>query len=611
MSVKKKEKYKKKVSVQQPQSNLVVKKNEYTSKDHFYIYLIIFLFSFLLYGNTISHEYALDDCLMISENKFTLSGIHGIKDIMFYDTCKGFSENLQGSTTGGRYRPLSLVTFAIECEFFGKNPLVGHIDNMLLYILSGIFIFLVLKRILKKFPFSNPYLSIPFISTILFLAHPIHTEVVANIKSRDEILAFLFALMTIYFLYKYIDLKKTYFLLISALTFFLSLLSKEIAIVYTIIFPLILYFFSEMKIKKILQLCIPLFIVAVLFIILRQVVLQQATIEVVKSNDLVNNSFAQMNNSQKYATIIYTLGLYLKLMFFPHPLTYDYYPYHIPIMEWVNFKVILSLIVYLLLIFVALKGLKEKKFISFCLLIYLIPFSLTSNILFPVGVFMGERLLYTSSLGFVMFMAYLMIVKPTPFFKRLFYQPLIFLIPLLALYSFKTFNRNKAWKNDFVLYETDVKTSSNSTHSNHSYGKALFVIADTIKDKSKQGDKIDSASMYLERSFKLNPNDQNVNYLLGKIYGKYKNDLNKSIYYLNNAMNLNPDHIDSYNDLGIAYAMSGQFNKAIEIFENGLKKAPENKDLLTNISITYNNLGNKIKFEEYQNKLKLISAKKK
>ena len=45
------------------------------------VFLIIFLFSFLLYGNTLTHDYALDDAIVITQNQFTKKGIDGIKEI--------------------------------------------------------------------------------------------------------------------------------------------------------------------------------------------------------------------------------------------------------------------------------------------------------------------------------------------------------------------------------------------------------------------------------------------------------------------------------------------------------------------------------------------------
>jgi len=76
--------------------------------------IIIFLIGFGLYANTLSHDYTLDDKIVITENEFTKSGFAGIPDILTTDVFVGFYGVDKNLVTGKRYRPLSLVTFAIE-----------------------------------------------------------------------------------------------------------------------------------------------------------------------------------------------------------------------------------------------------------------------------------------------------------------------------------------------------------------------------------------------------------------------------------------------------------------------------------------------------------------
>ncbi|MDD5570010.1 MAG: tetratricopeptide repeat protein [Bacteroidales bacterium] len=588
-----------------------IKAEKNTTINKFYLYGIIILFSFILYGTTISYDYALDDAIVITENKFTQKGIDGIKDIFSYDSFKGNNENLLNAVSGGRYRPLSIATFAVEYEFFGKNPHISHFINVLLYSLTCLLIFILFSKLLEKFPRQKWYSTIPFIATILFIAHPIHTEVVANIKSRDEIFSLLFSLLTFWFLWKYLDTKKIIHLLFSSFLFFLALISKEIAVVFIVIFPLSFYFFTNHSLKKTIFSLIPLFIIIIVFIILRQMIISKTGTSIVNTRDIMNNSFGAMNFSQKYATIAYTLGLYVKLLFYPHPLTWDYYPYHISIMEWSNFAVLFSLLIYLILLFFAFKGLKSKNFFSYCIFLYLIPLSLTSNIVFPVGAFMCERFLYAASLGFTLIIAYLMVVKPNNFFKIVFSMPYLFLVPVLFLYSFKTITRNQAWKNSAVLIETDVITSFKSAKSNASYGNDLYNKAEKCKDANEKAKFYELALQYCDNAFKINPNIQNVNFILGTIYGRYKNDLNKSIYYLNNAMNLDLNNFESYNNLGTAYGMAKQYDKAIETFERGLKISPENISIMSNLALTYQIVGKTDKAEEYLKKSKEIQGKQK
>ena len=79
--------------------------------------------------------------------------------------------------------------FALEWEFFPNNPQVGHLINILLYGLTGWLLFIVLLNL-----FGRDKIAFVFFATILFIAHPIHTEVVNNIKGRDGIVVFLFLL---------------------------------------------------------------------------------------------------------------------------------------------------------------------------------------------------------------------------------------------------------------------------------------------------------------------------------------------------------------------------------------------------------------------------------
>jgi protein O-mannosyl-transferase len=628
------------------------------SINKFYIYGIIIFFSFILYGNTFFYDYALDDAYVITDNKYTQEGIRGIKDIFSYDSFKGYKDNILNTVSGGRYRPLSIATFAIEYEFFGNNPHLSHFFNVLFYALTCLIIFVLLSKLLDKYPHKKWYITIPFIATILFIAHPVHTEVVANIKSRDEIFSLLFSLLTLWFMWKYLDSKKLSFLIYSCVLFSLALFSKESSLVFIAIIPLTFYYFTNHSPKKIILSSVPLVIILIAFMILRMIVIARTGSSVVQTKDLMVHSFFDMNIMQKYATITYSLGLYVKLLIFPHPLTWDYYPYHITTMEWTNISVLLSFGIYLFLIYIAFKGLKHKNYFSWGIFIFLISISITSNILFPIGAFMCERFLFAASLGFTMIIAYLIVVKPGNYLKNLFSKPYILLIPLLALYSLKTITRNKAWKNSFTLFETDVITSSNSAKSNACYADELYHKAEKCKDINEQDNyyrsalrycekafiinpnsqsvksldlygnilynKADSsfdrsekaryyelAFQYCEAAFKINPNRQKANFVLGNIYGKYKNDLNKSIYYLNNAMNLAPNDVESYNNLGIAYGIAKEYDKALEIFEKALKIAPHDTNVLNNLAIAYTIMGKTDKAKEFSSEARKVKEMEK
>ncbi len=115
------------------------------------VYFLLLIISFILYGNTLQHQYALDDAIVITENDFVKQGVSGIPDILTTDVFTGFFGVKKNLVEGGRYRPLSLVSFAIEYELFGEEPFVSHLINILLYALSGMLLFsLLLMKYLRK-----------------------------------------------------------------------------------------------------------------------------------------------------------------------------------------------------------------------------------------------------------------------------------------------------------------------------------------------------------------------------------------------------------------------------------------------------------------------------
>jgi len=202
--------------------------------------LILFLFTFVLYSNTILNDYNLDDELVTRKHPLTSQGIKAIPDILT-------SPYFKMGGTAYEYRPVVLISFALEHQFLGESPLVSHFFNVLLYALSILLLFLTLKKLFHAYN-----VLLPFAITLLFAAHPLHTEVVASIKNRDEILAFLFAILSLFTAIHFIEKSKAKYLIISFTTFILALLSKSSIIPFALIIPMSLFFFTRASNRQIL-----------------------------------------------------------------------------------------------------------------------------------------------------------------------------------------------------------------------------------------------------------------------------------------------------------------------------------------------------------------------
>jgi tetratricopeptide (TPR) repeat protein len=520
--------------------------------------IIIILFAIAIYANTLGHQYALDDKMVYWKNEFVQNGANGIKDILSYDTMAGMFGKDSKEIEGGRYRPLSLITFALEVEFFGnKNsdniftvaPWISHLINIFLYCISLLTLFTALKKLFKNYSPKYKYLNIPFIAVMLFAAHPLHTEVIANIKGRDEILAFLFSFAALNSIINYFDKGKKLELAYSCIFILLGAMSKEVAITFLAVIPISIYFFRDkQKASKYIITIVSLLVGISTYLIIREVVIGgQIGIEV---SELMNNPFLEMSVSHKYATIVFTLLIYLKLLIFPHPLTWDYYPYHIPIMEWSDWRVILSLAIHLILIGIAIYGFKRKTIYSYAIIIYAATLSITSNMFFNIGAFMSERFLFMSLLGFCIIIAYLISEKLSKKIKdpkKYAQLGTAICIAILLAYSVKTIIRNKAWENSYTLFKHDVKISTNSAKSNSSYAGELYTMAEKAnaeKDTATGNSYLTEAVPYFEKALKINPKYIEAMIRLGHIHYIVRGDYKTMFQYYIKVLEINPFDAD-------------------------------------------------------------------
>jgi len=158
---------------------------------------LIALLGFGLYANTLGHDFALDDFSAIKENRIVKKGLKEMTTLWTTHYRYGY-----WNSAGELYRPLPLTMFAAEWQMSPDNPFIHHFVNIFLYALTGWLLFLTLFKIFRK------RWLLALLGTAFFIAHPVHTEIVANIKSRDEILAFLFFVVSLNWIWSYVQKDK-------------------------------------------------------------------------------------------------------------------------------------------------------------------------------------------------------------------------------------------------------------------------------------------------------------------------------------------------------------------------------------------------------------------
>lgn len=508
------------------------------AKMPYYIELVaLALLSLLIYVQSVRYDYALDDTMVIVKNDFTQRGIDGIGDIFKYESFRGYFKEKKDLLEGDRYRPLSIASFALEQSLFGvpldtfarKNPTLStaheadrtkaentlkplrHAVNIALYVLS---VFLLWYFLRFLFPTSERlFLNVPFLTAAFFVAHPLHVEVVANIKGRDEILAFLGEILCLIFSFKYLITPQKKYLLGSFLAIFLGILSKESVITFLAIVPLTVWFFAD-KIRPsqqiaskstLLALTLPVFLGIVGYLLLRVNAIGYL-LDTKTVTNVMNNPFAEMPYADRLATVFYTLLLYLKLHIFPHPLTHDYYPYQIPHLTWGDARAWAGLVTHIGLVAVILRGWQKRTIWAYAAAFYLLTLSIVSNIVVNVGTFMNERFVYHASLGFCLAFAYFIV-----FILGKKSEKWASILAVVAIFGFsvRSFVRVPAWRSSTTLNQTAIAHSPNSARAQLFYGISIWENEYVPKMKTatllEKKEMLDKMRPYFDRALQIVP----------------------------------------------------------------------------------------------------------
>lgn len=567
---------------------------------------LIGIVSAFVYLNTIKHGFVLDDLAVIEQNKFVTSGIAGIPKILSTFYWEGYWD-----ANAGLYRPLSLILFAIEWSISPNNPAIHHFVNVVLFCLTTILLFKLLRKIFSEFP-----LWIPFIITLLFAVHPIHTEVVANIKSRDEILCFLLFVSTFLQLLK--DKKSIKSTVLLAFTFFLCLLSKEAGVLFIPILGLYFLLIKKEAIKQILVRLLPLIAVSFVWITIHQAVIHAAKTPPI-TYTYHDNSLVACEGSSQVATGITILGKYMEKTVAPVNLNYDYSYSEIACSTFSSISVIVTLLVVVSLVFVGFIFRKKNPFLLFGILFFLISISLVTNVFFLIGATFAERLLYAPVLGIIILvvMGIYQVLKESQ--RLTFLNPgVLGLLAVSLVFISGTVTRNQDWESNQALFASSVRVKTNSSriYSNHAimlmntettdsmqkqkltYDAIHYFDRAVVLDSGNVDAKINIAVCY----YRTNQFKQSVKYSESAIVSNPKNlylylNLADAYYKLNDKNNAEKNYqkgltsdaavAGTFERLGMIYFERKQYDKAIAVFKKGIKRFPDFENLKMNLGNCY------------------------
>ncbi|MCB0395875.1 MAG: tetratricopeptide repeat protein [Flavobacteriales bacterium] len=482
---------------------------------------LIFLAAVIPYFITLWNGYVLDDDLFILKNRYVQQGVTSIPDLL----TTNFSHGADGFNDG-LYRPLAPITWAIDHSIAGNNAWFGHAMNILIYGTICVLLYLLLGEMM-----GDRNTQMTMIVALLYAVHPIHTEAVANIKGRDELLAMLFFLMASRAALQYATSSRWTTLLLCVGYFGLAFLSKESAVTAIAVIPLLVFVSKPVSPIRTWRLTFALTLAGVLLFLWR--------FHVIHSMDrtvdggivsLLNNSVVGADGlSGRLASAMWLQCHYIGLLIWPFNLSHDYSYNQIPAVDWGFWPLWLAAPVLATLIGWAVLDMRKRGVGGYAILFYFVTISVVANLFFLIGATLAERFLFMPSLGFCLLVGWLVSRKPNiP-------APLRALgVLVLVVWGVQTGMRAQTWKDNMTLFGTDVKHTPESARVQYNYGTELYRVG-----VQHQGEEV----------------------------LKYNRD---AVEHLSHAVNIYPAYLDAWSNLGISYMMLSEFDSSLACFQKVL-----------------------------------------
>ena len=412
------------------------------------IYCISFSLFLFFFGHTLDYGRTYDDFALV--DRFTKSpGDAKLISSFFYAKF--------------HFYPVYFLTheldnfFTFLLNFNGieiLNSKIAKFTNIFLHVTNSYLVYLLIKKIFKIEHNLRSNIFI-FLSSLIFLFHPITSQIIFNITTRNESLALFFGLLTFIYCISNVQNKRIINYFFISLLFFLSLCSKLMTIYLAGLIPLTIFLlnFHQMNLrenfKKNFDIFILLCVTFIVYYYLRTVFTEK-------------NSLSFYGN---FADLLFyfltSLKFYLIGLFFPYEHIYVYAT---------NYDLGLSIIVFILFLIYTILAFYlffKKKDPILIISVFWIIASLTLPVMFgmiekgfPLISNLAERYQYSSVVSISLLLAWVF----SKFFNHLYKKTLILSFYFLVLISsiFVLSDRSKVYTNNTVFMTlTDENSPKN------------------------------------------------------------------------------------------------------------------------------------------------------
>lgn len=540
----------------------------------FLIFFFISLINFLLYFHTLEYDFtSLDDYDLILNKHHILSKPENIPLI--------FKTNFFMSENGSYYRPLVSISFMIDTLIGGKNPFVFHLSNLVYHIIASFLLCLLLRNFgvdrLKSLMWS-----------LLFAVHPALVQAVVWIPGRNDSLLFIFVALVFISINSFLkinSIKRFYYLILTSVSFLLSLLTKEnsFVVIVLILFYLTMTNREELNSQSLIFLSLSLIVPVLIYAILRS----NASTAVPEIEQLTLNA------------VDYLKGFinYLGKIFLPFNLSV------LTLLE--NIDLIYGVYAILIIIILASKGFINKKIFLFGWLWFILFLLSGMTGLTGFTNFLEHRL-YVPMFGLIISLNQLKLLENL----NMKFQMIMF-TAVLAVFSYLNINHSKNFENPLIFYKSAVASAPNSffTHrglanvyhrlNQYDLAEKHYYISLNLNPDSyetlmnlglnfKRKGILDSAEVYLLRSAAINQYNDRLNNNLGNLYIQL-NDFEKAEFFLKRSIQKNNQYFEAFNNLGVLYARQGNDSLALQYFQKAVEINPDFAEAYFNLALFYFN----------------------
>jgi Flp pilus assembly protein TadD len=536
------------------------------------------LLAVVVYANTLLNGFVYDDQMMITQNRIVQQGWAGIPKLLTTTHLQGFMQ-----LPGDGYRPLSLVMFAAEYALVGMQPWLGHAVNVAMFALC---VWLLQRVIVLLAGAEHAVMAI--VAASLFAVLPVHTEVVANIKSRDELLSFALGMLVLTNAVRYVRGGKAAHLPVALAMYLLALLAKENVLTLIVLIPLVTHLYGHNRARAWVVTAGMVGVAAVYALITWQVLQYNHTAPGIEGTDIsVNALMGAPDAATRLATALLGMGIYLELLVLPYPLLCNYSYASIPYVTFANVWVLLSVAMWVGIAATGLYRLLKQPgdMMGLGVVWLVITISMFSNIVVLLGAQVAERFLFLPSAGYCIAVAAGLhwLASRSGAIR---WRPIItVLLPVAIVYSGVAIARNGDWVDDRTLFARDMEQSPNDCRL------AFFVAGHAAPPPgTKDVRAYDEQIALLSKALAIHPHFIQAHTTLAEVYetlGQYDSAYIHGIAVLRQQ----PDNAAAAYITGrVLYAVK-RYPEAVQWLQTAVQLMPGHKEALLNMARCYDDGG--------------------